>query len=367
MRKKNYSVLWGCAMFFIGLLLCSAPVAGANNRQSNINYPSFMQGIDYGKGVTYVVGHNPPDSDSVCTAIAYANLKRQLGVNAEARIAGLPNAETTYALNYFGVKEPLLLDDAAGKNIILVDHNSFAQAVKGMEKANVLEIIDHHNLIGDVKTSAPIYYRNMPVGCTSTIVWLEYQEAQVPITKEIAGMMLSAILSDTDNLQSSTTTDLDRQAVADLEKKAGIQNRNAYFLAMEEELAAYKDMSDQEIFYSDYKEFTINGISYGCATVVALTPEKRIALEKRLGDWIAKNYASQKMDMLFLKIHDLETYAATISCYGDGALECAVHVLGKADANRIALDKNMSRKKVVRLLQPQIANWAANKAKNKAA
>ena len=84
-------------------------------------------------------------------------------------------------------------------------------------------------------------------------------------------MMLSAILSDTDNLQSSTTTDLDRQAVADLEKKAGIQNRNAYFLAMEEELAAYKDMSDQEIFYSDYKEFTINGISYGCATVVALT------------------------------------------------------------------------------------------------
>ena len=346
MRKKNYSVLWGCAMFFIGLLLCSAPVAGANNRQSNINYPSFMQGIDYGKGVTYVVGHNPPDSDSVCTAIAYASLKRQLGVNAEARIASLPNAETTYALNYFGVRKPLLLDDASGKNIILVDHNSFAQAVKGMEKANVLEIIDHHNLIGDVKTSAPVYYRNMPV---------------------VAGMMLSAILSDTDNLQSSTTTDLDRQAVADLEKKAGIQNRNAYFLAMEEELAAYKDMSDQEIFYSDYKEFTINGISYGCATVVALTPEKRIALEKRLGDWIAKNYASQKMDMLFLKIHDLETYAATISCYGDGALECAVHVLGKADANRIALDKKKYRKKVVRLLQPQIANWAANKAKNKAA
>ena len=367
MRKKNYSVLWGCAMFFIGLLLCSAPVAGANNRQSNINYPSFMQGIDYGKGVTYVVGHNPPDSDSVCTAIAYASLKRQLGVNAEARIASLPNAETTYALNYFGVRKPLLLDDASGKNIILVDHNSFAQAVKGMEKANVLEIIDHHNLIGDVKTSAPIYYRNMPVGCTSTIVWLEYQEAQVPITKEIAGMMLSAILSDTDNLQSSTTTDLDRQAVADLEKKAGIKNRNAYFLAMEEELAAYKDMSDQEIFYSDYKEFTINGISYGCATVVALTPEKRIALEKRLSEWIAKNYASQKMDMLFLKIHDLETYAATLSCYGDGALECATHAFGKAEANRISLDKNMSRKKVVRLLQPQIANWASGKAKNKAA
>jgi DNA-directed RNA polymerase specialized sigma subunit len=90
-------------------------------------------------------------------------------------------------------------------------------------------------------------------------------------------MMLSAILSDTDNLQSNTTTDLDRQAVSDLVKKADIKDRNAYFLAMEEEFAAYRNMSEKDIFYSDYKEFTINGISYGCATVVALTPEKRQA------------------------------------------------------------------------------------------
>lgn len=363
MQNKNHSVLLGCALFLIGLLICHISVEGAV-RQRDINYPAYMQGIDYGTGVTYIIGHNPPDSDTVCTAIAYANLKRELGIKAEARIAAHPNAETAFALRYFGVKEPLVLENASGQNIILVDHNSFAQAVKGMKSANILEVLDHHNMIGDIKTSAPIYYRNMPVGCTATIVWLEYIEANVPIKRDMAGMMLSAILSDTDNLQSSTTTDLDRQAVYSLEKKAGINDRTAYFLAMEKEFAAYKDMSDKDIFYSDYKEFMINGISYGCATVVALTPEKRHALEKRLGDWISKNYSTQKMDMLFLKIHDLETYAATISCYGDGALKCAAEAFGNVEENKIVLERNLSRKKVVRLLQPQIEKWANNPTQN---
>ena len=234
-------------------------------------------------------------------------------------------------------------------------------------QANILEVIDHHNLIGDVKTAAPAYYRNLPIGCASTIVWLEYLEANVPIEKPMAGMMLSAILSDTDNLQSNTATDLDRQAVADLVEKAEIKDRTAYFLAMEEEFAAYRNMSDKDIFYSDYKEFTVNGISYGCATVVALTPEKRQALEKRLGDWGVKNFNTQKMDMLFLKIHDLETYRATISCFGDGAMECAAKAFNTVDGNKILLNKNLSRKKVVRLLQPQIEKWATTQRQKQAA
>ena len=366
MQKKQQSILPSCVLFLIVALISYAPVAGAA-RKHNINYPAYMQGIDYGNGSVYVIGHKPPDSDSVCTVIAYANLKRELGINAEARIASPVNAETSYALKYFGIKEPPLLDNAAGKNIILIDHNSFAQAAPGMEKANILEVIDHHNLIGDVKTAASAYYRNLPIGCASTIVWLEYLEANVPIEKPMAGMMLSAILSDTDNLQSNTATDLDRQAVADLVEKAEIKDRTAYFLAMEEEFAAYRNMSDKDIFYSDYKEFTVNGISYGCATVVALTPEKRQALEKRLGDWGVKNFNTQKMDMLFLKIHDLETYRATISCFGDGAMECAAKAFNTVDGNKILLNKNLSRKKVVRLLQPQIEKWATTQRQKQAA
>ena len=365
MHKNNYFHLFVCGLLFICSLIPCVPTEGYAHKQS-IAYPSYMWGIDYGKDTTYVVGHNPPDTDTVCSAIAYANLKRQLGINAEARIAATPNAETTYVLNYFGVNTPLLLDNAAGKNIILVDHNSFSQAIDGMRDANVLEVIDHHNLTGDVKTSSPIYYRNVPVGCTSTLVWLEYLEANVPIKKDIAGIMLSAILSDTDNLQSNTATDLDKQAVCDLEKKVGIKNRNKFFLSMEEEFAAYKNMSDRDIFYSDYKTFMINGISYGFATVVALTPEKRQDLEKRLNEWAQKNYANQKTDMLFLKIHDLETYSATLSCYGDGALECAVKAFGVADGNKVPLERNISRKTVVRVLQPQIAQWSIIQKQNKA-
>ena len=362
MKKQHQSVLLYCVLFLIWFFIPYTSVEGAD-RNDKINYPAYMQGIDYGNGPIYVIGHRPPDSDSVCTAIAYANLKRKLGINAEARITSAINAETAYALKYFDFQEPPLLDNAASKNIILVDHNSFAQAVSGMDKANILEIIDHHNFIGDVKTAAPAYYRNLPIGCTSTIVWLEYREANVPIEKGMAGMMLSAILSDTDNLQSTTTTDLDRQAAADLVKKANVKDRTAYFLAMDEEFAAYRNMSDKDVFYSDYKEFTVNGISYGCATVVALTPEKRQALEQRLGDWVMKNFNTQKMDMLFLKIHDLETYSATISCYGPGSVGCAAKAFATVDGNKIILGKNISRKKVVRLLQPQIEKWAATQGK----
>lgn len=155
MLKKYQFILLGCVLFLLGILITYAPGADAAHRH-NINYPAYMQGIDYGNSPVYVIGHKPPDSDSVCTVIAYANLKRKLGVNAKARIASPINAESAYALKYFGVKEPLLLFNAAGKNTILIDHNSFAQAAPGMDKANILEIIDHHNLIGDVKTAAPL-------------------------------------------------------------------------------------------------------------------------------------------------------------------------------------------------------------------
>ena len=89
-----------------------------------------------------------------------------------------------------------------------------------------------------------------------------------------------------------------------------------------------------------------------------MTPEKRQALEKRLGDWVLKNFETQNMDMLFLKIHDLESYKATISCYGDGAVECAATAFPNMDSNKVLLEKNLSRKKIVRLLQPQIEKWA---------
>ena len=108
MVKKNYSLLLALVFFLAGFLPYGLPVTEAGYK-----YPGYMQGIEYGTEVTYVIGHNPPDSDSVCTAIAYANLKRQLGVNAEARIASPINAESAYALRYFGVKEPSLLANAA--------------------------------------------------------------------------------------------------------------------------------------------------------------------------------------------------------------------------------------------------------------
>ena len=247
----------------------------------------------------------------MCSAIAYANLKRKLGVNCETRIASpVSQCGNALGLKYFDVPVPPVLDSAAGENIILVDHNLFSQAAAEMDKADILEVIDHHNIGGDVKTGAPIYYRAMPVGCTSTIVWLSYLESNVEIDKQNAGLMLTAILSDTVNLHSQTTTELDRQAVKSLEKIVGFADEEArtkYFRAMKEALVSYAGMTEREIITSDYKEYNKSGVKFAIGIVESLTPEKQTALAARLDKWAKDNYKTLNVNMLFILVQDLET------------------------------------------------------------
>ena len=334
-----------------------------------INYPSFMKGINYGERVTYVIGHKHLDSDSVCSAIAYANLKRNLGVKCEARIAGSINAETLYGLKYFDVPVPPVLENADGENIILVDHNLFSQSAHGMDKANILEVIDHHHIGGDVRTSAPIYFRAMPVGCTSTIIWLSYLESNVEIGRDMAGIMLTAILSDTLNLHSDTTTELDRQAVKSLEKIVGFspEERTKYFLAMEEELASYSGMNEQEIITSDYKEYEKSGVKFGIAAVLALTPEKREALAERLDNWAKARYDALKADMLFILVNDLETMTYSVIAYGNGAEEVSLQVFGNSkNGGKFITVPSILRKKLIAPIEKAIQDWLNGKIKEAA-
>ena len=347
------------------LLACSA--AGAEQ----LNYPAFMHGINYGESEVYVIGHKSPDSDTVCSAIAYANLKRKLGVNCEARVASLPvNAETRYALKYFDVPVPPVLESAAGENIILVDHNSFSQAAAGMDKANILEVIDHHNITGDVKSGAPIYYRAMPVGATSTIVWLSYIESNVEIDRQNAGLMLTAILSDTVNLTADITTELDRQAVKSLEKIAGFENaeaRTKYFNTMKEELAAYSGMSEREIILSDYKEYKKSGVKFGIGVVSAMTPEKQAELTERLDTWAKDNYKSLNVDMLFITVYDRKTLTLKAASYGEGAEEVALNVFGTPkQGEKFITVPSVSRKKLIAPIEKAIDEWLNSRLKEAA-
>ena len=144
-----------------------------------------------------VFGHKNPDTDTICSAIAYAELKRELGLNAEAVRLGEVNSETQYALDYFNVDAPRLVQKVTEETntVILVDHNERGQSADDIEKAKVIEVIDHHR-IANFETADPLYYRAEPVGCTATILNKLYKENNVEIKKEIAGLMLSAIISD---------------------------------------------------------------------------------------------------------------------------------------------------------------------------
>lgn len=157
------------------------------------------------KGTIYITGHKSPDSDTVGSSIAYADLLRQLGYDAKAVVLDNINKESEYILNKAGMDVPEILDDASGKNMVLVDHSEYTQSVNGLENATIISIIDHHN-DGAVTTGNQIIYDARPLGSTATIIWLRYRNYGLEPDKQIAAVMLGAILSDTDNLISVSTT-----------------------------------------------------------------------------------------------------------------------------------------------------------------
>ena len=154
------------------------------------------------------------------------------------------------------------------KNVILVDHNSYEQSAIGLEEANILEIIDHHN-IGTIGTNMPISFRNMPVGSTNTIIYKLYKENRIAIPKSMAGLMLSGILSDTLILTSPTTTDIDKEAVSELGKLAKVDYK-VYGGKMIKAGSSLKGMTREQVLYKDYKYFTIDNSKIGLGQVITM-------------------------------------------------------------------------------------------------
>ena len=167
-----------------------------------------------------VFGHKNPDTDSICSSISLSYLKNQLGFDAKPYALGEVRKEAQFALDYFKVSAPELLTDVKGKDVILVDHNEVAQTADDIAEANIVEIVDHHKV--EISTEVPISIRVMPVGCTCTIVYQMYKENNVEVPYEIAGLLLSAILSDTLLFKSPTTTEMDKLACEELSKIAKV-------------------------------------------------------------------------------------------------------------------------------------------------
>ncbi|TJY43919.1 manganese-dependent inorganic pyrophosphatase [Cohnella pontilimi] len=254
---------------------------------------------------TLIFGHKNPDTDTICSAIAYADLKKELGWNVEAVRLGNVSAETQFALDKFGVQAPRLVESVAGeaKKVILVDHNERQQSAPDIDQVQVVEVIDHHR-IANFETSGPLYYRAEPVGCTATILKKLYKENGVSIRKEIAGLMLSAIISDSLLFKSPTCTDEDVAAARELAQIAGV-DADSYGLDMLKAGANLSDKSIQELISLDAKEFQMGGAKVEIAQVNAVDVNDVLNRQKELEDALQGIIASKGLDLFLFVVTDI--------------------------------------------------------------
>ena len=210
----------------------------------------------------YIFGHKSPDSDAVCSAIALANLKRQQGVDAIAVSQEKINPETTFILNRYGFSAPEVMNSFAGEQIMLVDFSDLTQGPDDLNKAEILGIVDHHKL-GDVTTPNPLECWIWPVGCSSTVLKSMYDFYGVSIPRNIAGIMLCSILSDTVIFKSATCTEQDKKAAAALAEIAGETDLPALGMEMFKVKSAIAGTPVRELVMRDYKDFNMNGRKIG--------------------------------------------------------------------------------------------------------
>ena len=292
-----------------------------------------------------VFGHKNPDTDTICSAIAYVELKNKLGKDVKAVRLGEINEETKYALNYFKVEKPELVENVAGREIILVDHNERTQTADGFEEAKVLELIDHHR-ISNFNVDEPLYARVEPVGCTATIILKLFKENGLTPSKETAGLMLSAIISDTLLFKSPTCTQCDAKAGKELAEIAGVDLKE-YGLEMLKAGTALGDKSEAELINMDMKIFEIDGEKIGVAQVNTVNEAEVLERKEKLLAEIDNIIAKEGLKFFMLAITNILTNdsAALISGDGNDVVEKAFGE--KVDSNLVTLKGVVSRKKQI--------------------
>ncbi len=231
--------------------------------------------------------------------------------------------------------------------VILVDHNEVSQAVDHVDDAEIREIIDHHRL-GSLETMNPVYFRNQPVGCTCTIIWQMYKEQDVEIPPSIAGLMCSAILSDTLCFRSPTCTPIDKMAAQELAKIAGIeceQYAQEMFLAGSD----LSSKSEEEIFYQDFKSFEVNGMRLGISQITSMSASELRIIKERMKPFLEKRYESGELDMIIFMLTNILEEATEMLCYGEhvSALVEGAFPHVKVEDHAAVVPSVVSRKKQV--------------------
>ena len=230
------------------------------------------------------------------------------------------------------------------KKVILVDHNEKNQAVDGIEEAEIVEIIDHHRL-GNIETMGPVFFRNQPVGCTATIVYQMYKENDVEITPTIAGLLCSAIISDTLLFRSPTCTSLDEKVAKKLGKIAGI-NLEEQAQAMFKARSSLAGKTAEDICFQDFKQFTVNDTIFGVGQITSMSKEELAAIRDMMTEHLPKVLEAHNLNMIYFMLTDILAESTELLCVGTGARGIALSAFDLPDNSKSLILKGVvSRKK----------------------
>ena len=264
-----------------------------------------------------VFGHKSPDTDTICSSLVMANLQTKLrGEEVQACRLGEINEETKYALNYFKIETPKYIEKVEeGQKVILVDHNEFSQSVEGIENAKIEAVVDHHR-INNFQTSEPLFYYAQPVGCTSTLLFELYKMNNIEIEPKIAGLMLSAIISDTLLLKSPTTTEKDKKAVVELAKIANV-NIEEYGLEMLKAGTDLDKYTEEELIRLDAKKVEKEDIKYVIAQVNTVSIPDVLKRKAKIEEEINKEILAKGLSLFVFIITDIVNSNSEAIVLGD--------------------------------------------------
>ena len=303
----------------------------------------------------YTCGHIIPDSDSVCSAISLAYLLNKIGRAATPARQGELNPETKFILDKFGFEAPIIKTSFAGDELFITDYSDLAQAPQDMDKTTVVGIVDHHKL-GDITTSTPLECWIRPVGCTNTIVKEMYDYHKVEIPKNIASIMLCAILSDTVIFKSPTCTALDIQVVRELAKIAGIEDFGALGMEMFKVKSEVEGTPIRELVMRDYKNFDMHGFKVGVGQLEVVDGSVFDKIKDELMADIKKVKDEQNLHTVALLLTDIMKEGSEVLVVSNDTSIFEKAFNCKLEDGKVWLDGCLSRKKqIIPFLEPAFA------------
>ncbi len=294
----------------------------------------------------YIFGHTTPDSDSIIGAISLSYLKNRLGEDTTPTRQGKINPETKFILDRFGFKAPELKTSYAGESVYLIDFMERSQSPKDIDEATIVGIVDHHKL-GDLKTNSPLEMWVRPVGCSNTIVKQMFDYYGVEIPKDLAGMMMCAILSDTVIFKSPTCTKEDTKACKALAKIADIEDYKAIGMEMFIVKSDVLNATKEELLLRDFKDFNMGGVKVGVGQLEVVDLTIFDSMKDELFSAMKKIKEEGDRDTVILLLTDIIREGSQLLVVGDSISKVEKAFNINLDSSEIWLPKVMSRKKQI--------------------